>query len=300
MIKRTLYFGNPAVLKIKDKQLVIETETYGEKNKVTVPVEDIGVVILDNQQIMASQRVFQLLLENNTCIMFCGGNHMPQGLLLPFEGNTLQSERYRCQIESSLPLKKHLWQQTVVFKIRNQAKLLEAQDVPIKNMLHWASQVNSGDTSNYEARAAAYYWDNIFNQVFKRHRYGFPPNNLLNYGYAILRAVVARALVGSGLLPTLGIHHRNKYNAFCLADDIMEPYRPYVDKVVLEILNENDGEIDELTPILKRKLLLIPAMDVFIAGQKSPLMLATQRTSASLSKCFEGETRKIIFPELHI
>lgn len=300
MIKRTLYFGNPLRLKIKDFQLIIENENEGEKQVSSVPVEDIGVVILDNQQITISQRVLQLLLENNTSIIVCSDKRMPQGLLLPIEANTLQSERYKFQIESSKALKKQLWQQTIVAKILNQAKLLSSLEIEIDNMLHWASKVNSGDTANLEARAAAYYWDNIFKKSFKRHRTGMPPNNLLNYGYAILRAVVSRALVGSGLLLTLGIHHQNKYNAFCLADDIMEPYRPFVDKVVLDIFNNEEFDSDELSPQIKKKLFIIPAMDVQIDNKKSPLMLATQRTSASLSKCYEGETRKLLYPQMII
>ncbi len=302
MIKRTIYIGNPVGLSTTNKQLIIKTRDENEPDGRTtsVAIEDIGVLVLDNQQIVVSQRVFQLLLDNNSVILVCGENHMPQGLVYPFEGNTTQSERYRDQVEASLPLKKQLWQQTVSKKIFNQSVLLGAQGVKTENMLHWAREVTSGDIKNHEARAAAYYWDNLFNACFKRDRFGFPPNNMLNYGYAVLRAVIARALVGSGLMPTLGIHHRNKYNAFCLADDIMEPYRPFVDKVVLEIINEAeiDEEFDELTPDLKRKLLIIPAMDVEIEGRKSPLMIAAQRTSASLSKCFSGENRKIIFPDM--
>ncbi len=298
MIKKTLYFGNPAVLRIKDRQLVIETndDETEEKKTVTLPVEDIGAVILDNQQIMLSQRVFQLLLESNSCIMLCSDKHMPQGLMLPFEGNTIQTGRYINQIDASQPLKKQLWQQTVVAKIKNQAFLLQDEGIKVENMLNWAKNVNSGDTRNYEARAAAYYWDNIFSNGFRRTRFGLPPNNLLNYGYAVLRAVVARALVGAGLLPTLGIHHRNKYNAFCLADDLMEPYRPFVDRLVLEMTCREEGDFDVLTPALKKQLLAVPVLDVMVDGRKSPLMIATQRTAASLASCFAGESRKIMYP----
>lgn len=298
MIKKTLYFGNPTVLRIKDRQLVIETndDETQEKKIVSLPVEDIGAVILDNQQIMLSQRVFQLLLENNSCIMLCSDKHMPQGLMLPFEGNTIQTGRYLNQIDASQPLKKQLWQQTVVAKIRNQAFLLQTEGIRVENMLTWAKNVNSGDTRNYEARAAAYYWDNIFSRGFRRTRFGLPPNNLLNYGYAVLRAVVARALVGAGLLPTLGIHHRNKYNAFCLADDLMEPYRPFVDRLVLEMTCKDEGDFDVLTPALKKQLLAVPVLDVMVDGRKSPLMIATQRTAASLASCFAGESRKIMYP----
>jgi CRISPR-associated protein Cas1 len=164
-----------------------------------------------------------------------------------------------------------------------------------------AKEVKSGDSDNHEARAAAYYWKNLFPPFlhFTREREGMPPNNLLNYGYAILRAVVARSLVGSGLLPTLGIFHRNQYNAYCLADDIMEPYRPYVDKVVCDIV-QNNGQYLDITPSMKKTLLAIPAMDVTLDNQKSPLMNAVQRTTASLAKCYEGKTRKIIYPQMQM
>ena len=165
-------------------------------------------------------------------------------------------------------------------------------------MRNWSTEVKSGDSDNHEAVAAVYYWKNIFQLFpeFKRERFGPPPNNLLNYGYAILRAVMARSLVASGLLPTLGIFHKNQYNAYCLADDIMEPYRPFVDKVVLNIVNLN-GNFLELTPNMKKELLNIPAMDVQINNEKSPLMIAVQKTTASLVKCFEGKQRKILYPE---
>ena len=162
----------------------------------------------------------------------------------------------------------------------------------------WASEVKSGDSDNMEARAAAYYWKNLFPiEGFNRDRDGISPNNLLNYGYAILRAVVARGLVTSGLLPTLGIHHHNRYNAYCLADDIMEPYRPYVDELVYNIV-ASDMDCNVLNKDLKAKLLMIPTLDVVIVGKRSPLMVAVSQTTASLYKCFSGELRKIVYPEM--
>ena len=301
MIKRTIYIGNPSHISVKNKQLIIERKSDLEEQNVKnqIAVEDIGVIMLDNQQITISQRTLQLLLENNAIILICGQNHMPQGLLFPIEGNTIQSERYRYQIEASVPLKKQLWQQTVSMKIRNQASLLEFYDIKTENMQRWASEVTSGDGRNHEARAAAYYWGNLFDDCFKRGRFGEPPNNYLNYGYAVLRAVIARSLVGSGLMLTLGLHHSNRYNAFCLADDVMEPYRPFVDQLVIKTLNDLEEDSGELTPEVKKKLLVIPAMDVYIDGMRSPLMIAAQRTSASLAKCIAGENRKIIYPELN-
>ena len=296
MIKRTLYFGNPAYLKTKDEQLVFQCEETGELK--TLPIEDIGVLIVDHQQITISQALIAKLLANNVAFITCDGSHHPTGMLLNLDGNTLQSQKFQSQVEASVPLKKQLWQQTISCKISNQATLLEVCRVSVKNMRNWSTEVKSGDSDNHEAVAAVYYWKNIFQLFpeFKRERFGPPPNNLLNYGYAILRAVMARSLVASGLLPTLGIFHKNQYNAYCLADDIMEPYRPFVDKVVLNIVNLN-GNFLELTPNMKKELLNIPAMDVQINNEKSPLMIAVQKTTASLVKCFEGKQRKILYPE---
>jgi CRISPR-associated protein Cas1 len=297
MIKRTLYFGNPAYLKTTNEQMVIEMPDTGETK--SVPIEDIGLVILDHQQLTITQALLAKLLANNTALITCDNTHHPVGLQLCLDGHTLQSQKFKNQVAASIPLKKQLWQQTVIAKIENQATLLKEERAENKYLQNLASVVKSGDSTNCEAKAAMYYWKHIFPDFleFKRERYGPPPNNLLNYGYAILRALVARNLVASGLLPTLGIFHRNQYNAYCLADDIMEPYRPYVDQLVCRIIRGN-GKFLEMTPTMKKEMLSIPAMDVMIDGQKSPMMNAVQRTTASLAKCFEGETRKILYPVL--
>lgn len=242
----------------------------------------------------------EALLENNAAVITCDSRCMPTGLMLPLYGNTLQSERFRDQIDASLPLRKQLWQQTVKQKIANQEALLRRYtDTETKCMKVWADEVRSGDPENLEARAAAYYWKNIFPNIpnFVRGREGDPPNNLLNYGYAILRGVIARALVSSGLLPTLGIHHHNRYNAYCLADDIMEPYRPFVDELVVKIISQDDN-YTELSKELKTQLLTIPVFDVVIDGKRSPLMIAASQTTASLAKCFRGESRIVSYPNL--
>ena len=341
MIKRTLYFGNPAYLSMRNAQLVLHLpevqknkdlpESFKRDAQTTIPIEDIGIVILDNKQITITHGLIEALLANNVAVITCDSARMPVGLLLPLSGNTLQSERFQAQIDSTVPLRKQLWQQTIQAKITNQAHVLDTcRTTVVKNMRVWAADVKSGDSDNLEARAAAYYWKNMFPQIsnFVRGREGLPPNNLLNYGYAILRAVVARSLVGSGLLPTLGIHHHNRYNAYCLADDIMEPYRPFVDKLVLEITDEiiyqnpraiaemeeptgllaaseepNYGEqvseavsAFELNKELKARLLGIPVLDVIINNQRSPLMVAVAQTTASLAKCYMGELRKIAYP----
>lgn len=298
MIKRTLLFSNPAYLSHKDKQLVISFPGKDKEDRTT-PIEDLGVVVLEHQQITISHGCIAALVQNNVALVSCDSSRMPTGLILPLDGAHTQSERFRYQIEASLPLKKQLWQQTIQQKILNQAWVLEMAGIDATNMHRWSRSVKSGDPDNYEGRAAAYYWQNIFSQFmdFNRHRGGAAPNNLLNYGYAILRAIIARSLVSSGLLPTLGIFHRNKYNAYCLADDIMEPYRPAVDRLVYKILEEG-VPVEELTTELKMRLLKLPEVDVQFDGMTSPLLVGTSRTTASLARCFEGELRKINYPTL--
>ena len=310
MIKKTLYFGNPMYLSLRNGQLLLRMpevekndtlpDTFKKDAERTIPIEDIGVVVLDNKRITLTTGAMEALLENNCAVITCDEKSMPVGLLLPLCGNTLQNERFRNQIDASLPLKKQLWQQTVRQKILNQAAVLAySTGTTAKNMLAWANDIKSGDSENMEARAAAFYWKTVFPSIpnFIRGREGEPPNNLLNYGYAILRACVARGLVGSGLLPTLGIHHHNRYNAYCLADDIMEPYRPFVDQLVIDIMQQVD-DYSELTRDLKAKLLAIPSLDVIVDGKRRPLMIAVGQTTASLAKCFNGEARKIAYPEL--
>ena len=304
MIKRTLFFGNPAYLSTRNEQLVVKLTDPQSKEEVvkTVPIEDIGVVVLEDRQITITNGAMDALLQNNCAVITCDEKHMPAGLLLPLEGHTVQSERFRWQIEASLPLKKQLWQQTVQAKIRNQASVLKRLSGAEEGcMIAWANDVKSGDSENHEGRAAAYYWKRVFPEMesFTRDREGDAPNNLLNYGYAIVRAVVARALVASGLLPTFGIHHHNRYNAYCLADDVMEPYRPYVDELVIQILRSG-VDCSELTTDLKRQLLGLPVKEVIIGGQRSPLMVAVTQTTASLVKCFSGELRKVIYPTMDL
>lgn len=309
MVKRSLYFGNPAYLSLHNAQLVIKLpgvennvslpEAMKRQSEVTKPIEDIGVVILDHRQITITSGAMEALLENNCALITCDSRSMPVGLMLPLYGNTTQNERFRKQLDASLPLKKQLWQQTIQAKISNQAGVLsDCLHEEHKCMRIWANDVRSGDPDNLEARAAAYYWKTLFADLdgFTREREGMPPNNLLNYGYAILRAVIARNLVASGLLPTLGIHHHNRYNAYCLADDIMEPYRPYVDKLVFGLYRKYGKDVD-LDKETKFALLSIPTVEVRIAGKRSPLMVAAGQTTASLYKCFSGELRKIVYPD---
>ena len=317
MIKRTLYFGNPSYLSLTNAQLVLRLpevekndtvpEHFKKEASASIPIEDIGILILDHKQITITQALIEALLDNNVALITCDSTHHPTGLMLPLCGNTIQNERFRAQLDATEPLKKQLWAQTVSQKIKNQAAMFACINVDHSYLLPLYRNVKSGDSDNREATAAAYYWGNIFKSIkfnsddsgennFKRFREGLPPNNYLNYGYALLRATMARSIVGAGLLPTLGIFHHNRYNAYCLADDLMEPYRPFVDQVVYSIV-ASKGVNEDIPKDIKTLLLQIPAMDVWMDGEKSPLMNATQRTAVSLVKCFTGDQRKLLYPD---
>lgn len=301
MIKRSIHIGNAVSLFMRDKQLVLayppeEGETKGIEK--TVPIEDLGFVVLDNLHIRISHSLISALLAKNVALVTCDEKHLPTGMLLNLNGHSSQTEILRTQIEASKPLTKNIWGQLVRAKIRNQAEHMRRRGYSPKKLLALAEKVTSGDVGNLEGRAAAIYWEHIFGAEsnFVRRRFGDWPNNLLNYGYAVVRAVVARALVGSGLHPSLGLHHRNKYNAYCLADDIIEPFRPFVDLAVCQIMEEEE-ETNDLTPALKRKLLEIPQFDVRISEVTSPIQVAATRSSASLVRCLNGEIRTLAMPE---
>ena len=301
MIKRVLYFENPYYLSKKLEQLVITTPaTKGMEQAIKpypVPIEDVGLIMLDHPQITISQGLLSSLLDNNVAIVTCNDRHHPVGLLLPLEGHHTQAQHIKAQLEATEPLKKQLWQQIVIAKIQNQSDLLQRLDKPNAPMLIYAKNVKSGDPDNYEARAAVHFWANLFNTElkFRRDRDGEAPNNLLNYGYAILRAIVARAVVGAGLLPVLGLHHHNKYNAYALADDLMEPFRPFVDAIVCQIV-ASKKPYEVLNKELKGKLLGIATTDVKIKNERSPLLNATHNLATSLVKCFEGTSRRLTLP----
>ncbi len=292
MLKKTILLENKASLTTKNQQLVIKSET----RESTIPIEDIGFLVIDNSEIYLSIAAMNLLIENNSSVIVCNTNHLPNGMFLNLNSHHIQQEIFKNQIDASIPLKKQLWQQTIVEKITNQGILLE-KITGNKNAFDFlSSKVLSGDSSNMEAVAASQYWKSFFEQKFKRERFGDYPNNFLNYGYAILRAATARALSGSGLLNTLGIHHKSKYNAFALADDIMEPFRPIVDEKVYEIMQNYDEQ--ELNTLLKSELLQILTRTVYFKDEKSPLMVALQKTASSLQQCYTGDRKKIKYPKL--
>lgn len=302
MIKRTICIENACFLKYSNQQMVVSyshIKGMEDQPDKSVPIEDLGMLVLEHQQISLTHYLLDKLVSANVAVVTCNDTHHPTGLLMPLESNTLQSERFRAQIEATEPLKKQLWQQTVKAKINNQAAVLKKWEGKSRFLRNLADKVKSGDADNSEAIAAAYYWQNLFPPAwnFYRKRDGVPPNNLLNYGYAIVRAGMARAITGAGLLPTLGIFHRNRYNAYCLADDLMEPYRPYVDMIVRSMIDKTSA-VDNLTQELKVELLKIPTLDVLLDGDKSPLMVAMQRTAVSVARCYAGEQRKMLVPEM--
>ncbi len=293
MLKRTIYIGNPAYLKLKNKQLVI-VNPQNKETKGTVPIEDIALLMLDNPQITLSSLLIDQLMKNTVAVVHCDSHHIPNGLLLPLAGHSELTQRWNTQLNASAPLKKQLWKQTVLGKIENQKRVLQIYGRETEPMNKYMAQTTSGDEQNMEGKAANHYWKHLF-EDFQRHRYGDTPNNYLNFGYAVLRSIVARALVSSGLLPAQGLFHKNKYNPYCLADDIMEPYRPFVDKLIMEYLEENEPGMD-LSVEDKRHLLQIATQDVNIDNKTRPLMVAVSTTTASLYKCFTGERRTILYP----
>lgn len=305
MIKKTIAFSSKVQLSFKLQQLVIKRENpvTGIAETVTRPIEDIGIIVIESEQVTLSSYLISRLLENNVGIIFCDAKHMPANMILPLQANTLQSEKSIAQIQASAPLKKQLWQQTISAKILNQGAVLnKVMGLNVGNMIKWSASVRSGDPENLEGRAAAYYWRNMFSdsEKFRRDKDGDDNINVfLNYGYAILRAIIARSLVGSGLLPLIGIHHSNKYNANCLADDIMEPYRPYVDLLVADMV-KNKHMTNGLDKEAKKLLLTIPSLDVSFGKVNRPLFVAASITTASLAKCYTKESRKITYPRITI
>jgi len=295
MLKRSIYIGNPSYLKLKQNQLVVQCpETKDVKG--TIPIEDMAVLMLDHHQITLSSQLLNHLMGNTVAVIHCDNHHLPNGLMLPMHSHTELTERWREQLKATIPLKKQLWKQTVAQKIENQKALLQKRNAPIEAMDYYLSKLTSGDVQNMEGKAANHYWKHLLND-FQRERFGDSPNNFLNFGYAVLRSIVARGLVSSGLLTAQGIFHRNKYNAYCLADDVMEPYRPFVDRLVLQYLEENENAV-ELTTKAKAHLLNIATQDVLIDEKQRPLLVAVTTTTASLYKCFTGERRSILYPGL--
>jgi len=295
MLYRSIYIGNPAYLKLKDNQMhILEPESNEVKGKV--PVEDLGLLMLDHWQITISHQLIQRLMGNNVVVVSCDEVHLPHGIMLPMYGHTEHSERVKYQIEASEPLKKQLWKQTIESKIINQIEVLKKLGNYYEPMLVYLNSVKSGDATNMEGIAAQHYWKYLISLDFLRQRFGESPNQFFNFGYAVLRSIVARALVETGLNPVLGIFHKNKYNPYCLADDVMEPYRPFVDALVMDWLIENPNS-EDLTKEFKAHILKIATKDVKIDRVIRPLIVGVKTTCSSLYKCYTGEKRLISYPE---
>lgn len=292
MIKQTLFFTTPVSLSLKYNQIEIRCKEVEEV--ITRPIEDVGVVIVENQMVHFTVPLLNALADNNVAVIFCNAQCMPNTMLMPLESNSIQQEVYRFQIEASLPTKKKIWKDIVEYKIRNQAALLDIIGCDGKVLKPYYMNVLSGDSDNREGLAAKIYWQQMYGQHFCRNRNGESPNSLLNYGYAILRAAVARALLGSGLFPAFGLFHRNRYNAFPLADDVMEPYRPFVDYAVNQIYEFSpDVSLDKAT---KQMLVKVLFSDVKINGQIRPLQVALSITTASLVRALRDKKEYIIYP----
>lgn len=292
MIKRIIEISTtPAYISVKHQQLVLKRE--GEEVG-RIPVEDIGVLMVDHPGCTYSHAALNELLANNVAVVICGKNHHPNGLLLPLDGHSVQSERYRVQAAARATAKKRIWKQLVQAKIRHQAWCLDQCEKEGGDGLRFlAGKVKSGDTENHEAQAAARYWKLMFGSDFRRKRDGLPPNNLLNYGYTVLRAAVARALCGGGLHPSFGLHHHNRYNAYPLADDVMEPFRPLIDRQVFHFWKL--GEVS-ITPGIKQALLGTLSHDVCMVEEKRPLMNALHFLSANLLRALAGDELSLVIP----
>lgn len=294
MLKRALFFSTPYCLNLRNGQMVIHTREAPDIQK-SVPIEDIGFVVLEDQQTSITLPLLNALSDNNVAVIFCGENRMPNAMLMNLDSNKTQGESYRAQIEASEPLKKGLWKQIVEAKIRNQSALLQKLGRDGSKLKPYYMNVKSADADNREGIAAKIYWSELFGTDFIRSRDGLPPNNLLNYGYTILRAAVTRSIMGSGLFPAFGIFHRNRYNAFPLADDLMEPYRPFVDELVYNLHNQGH---EQLTKEVKGQLLRILFVDTCFDKVMRPLDVGLTFTSSSMAKCLSGIQKKIVYPLL--
>ncbi len=296
MIKRIIEISQrKSYLSISHSQLIIKTD---DDKTSSIPCEDIGVLLVDHKATVYSHSVFTELLKNGAAVVLCNDHHHPAGMLLPIESNSLQSERFRQQVEVKEPIKKKLWKQIIQAKIKNQAKIAGRDSDIYKSLMALRQRVRSGDPDNIEAQASRKFWPLYLQDVtFHRDINGGPPNNMLNYGYTVVRAAVARALCSSGLLPCLGIHHRNRYNAFCLADDLIEPFRGFVELKVRDVYQDK-GPSETLTQNIKALLLEVLYEMVTIAGFTGPLLVGLHRTTASLQRCFAGEQKELDLPEI--
>lgn len=294
-MKRIIHLINPLTVRQELRQLLLIPNDSGEIKKI--PIEDIDTLVLVHPQILISHQTLKVCAEEGVGVVFSGSDFHPISIALPFEGHSLHSKVLRLQVGLKEPLRKQAWQQTVTRKIKNQAGLLDGIKAPSAMLHNYAKKVRSNDADNLEARAAKYYWKHLLTeQAFKRDRFGDWPNPLLNYTYAVYRASLARAVVGTGLHPALGIHHRNQYNSFNLVDDLIEPFRPFADHAVLACMSEF-GEIVELNTDIKRFLVGSLQANVSVRQQTSPVLQAMKISAQSYVKFISSEATELVFPE---
>jgi len=295
MLKRTIFLSSPLKVSVRYGQLIL-TDPDGQNPDFSIPIEDLAHVIIDNQRISLTIPAVNELIRQNVGVVVCDEKNMPHILMNPLDGNTLQGQRYRIQLEATLPAKKSIWQQLVTAKIKNQSELLNRLNKDGDILKPYYKNVKSDDSDNREGIAARIYWTRLFGADFSRSRDGFPPNNLLNYGYTILRAATARAIVGAGLLPALGVHHRNRSNAFPLADDLMEPFRPFVDRAVYDLFQNRKYQLDKET---KSALINTLYLDTNVNGKVHPLSISIGILCTSAIKIMAGENKTLNVPVLY-
>ena len=296
MIRKTVEFSTLGTrLSVAHRQLVVERP---DLPKATLPIEDLGVVIVDDIRATYTQSVFLSLLEAGATVLVTGRDHLPAGMMLPLHAHHVQTERHRAQVETSAPVRKRAWQAIVRAKIVQQAAVLSHFTGSDGGLAPMARRVRSGDPENLEAQAAQRYWPRLFGKTFRRDREAEGENALLNYGYAVVRAAVARAVVASGLIPSLGVHHRHRGNPFCLADDLLEPYRPYVDWRVRHMAGDDGESVPDLAKRETRTALLSLFNEtVSVDGRREPLLLALHTSAASLCRTLTGGDRTLALPE---
>lgn len=285
---------SPARLSVQTENLVIQREN---QPSTMLPLNEVAAVILSHPQIMASHAALAGLASRGAMVVVSDQRHMPAAMLLPLETNVLQAERFLRQAQASLPTQKRLWKQIVRAKVREQGRLLDRLEAQDHGLLALCSSVRAGDAANIEAQASRRYWPALFGGNFKRERDAADQNRLLNYGYAVLRAIVARAICGAGLHPGLGLHHHNRYNPFCLADDLMEPFRPLVDASVVAWVKAHgaDAPVDRAF----KAALITPLMGRWISGGEARTLFDWMaRLAVSLVGVYMNEARELAIPTL--
>jgi CRISP-associated protein Cas1 len=296
MIRKTVEFATPGTrLSVAHQQLVVERP---DMPRATLPIEDLGVVIVDDLRATYTQAVFLDLLAAGATVMVAGRDHLPAGMMLPLDAHHVQTERHLAQVEAGLPVKKRIWQTLVRTKVSQQSAVLRHFTGQDEGLLPLSRRVRSGDPDNLEAQAAQRYWPRLFGKDFRRDREADGINALLNYGYAVMRAAIARAIVASGLIPSLGVFHSHRANPFCLADDLLEPYRPYVDWRVRLLTNEAGSERPDLNDRAVRATLLSLFNETVLVGERrNPMLLAIQASAASVGRALTGGEETLALPQ---